>query len=257
VIGQLGQALVQWTLVPPVAESLSAARAAIDDLLWRRDIRAAAGQVALASTIRGARESAAMEGADIAHVEDSPMGRVLLAAQAVTGEAPLLADTWTSAPLQVLARLHTLAAHDHLAPDLLGRPRIAGEVSDDPLHLGPAPANPAQRLSLLADLATDSADVPAVAVAGIAHAELVGGRPFVWGSGLVGRAIVRVVFAARGVDPSLFSIPEAGMMQVGRPAYVRALRDYESGKVDEYLRWFASAVALGAQCASAEVPGQA
>lgn len=233
-----------------------AARGAIDELLWRRDIRSAAAAVTAVSKMTGARDSAAMEGADIAASEDSPMGRVLAAAQAVTGEVPAVVDIWSSAPLQAIARLHSVVAFQHLEPDRLGRPRVDGEVPDDPLNLGPAPAGVATRLTLLAGLVADSHEVPAIAVAGIAHAELAGARPFAWGSGLVGRAIVRVVLAARGVDPSLFSIPEAGMIQVGRPAYVRALRAYEGGSVDEYLVWFCQAITLGAQRAAADVPSQ-
>ena len=254
--GHLAQAVVRWAEVPEVANALTTARAAIDELLWRRDIRSAAAEVTAASKITGARDSAAIEGADIAANEDSPMGRVLAAAQAVTGEVPAVLDTWSSAPLQVLARLHSVAAFQHVAPDQLGRPRVGGETADDPLNVGPAPENTALRLTLLADLVADSTDVSALAVAGIAHAEIAGARPFVWGSGLVGRAIVRVVMAARGVDPSSFSIPEAGMMQLGRPAYVRALRAYEAGNVDDYLVWFGQAISLGAQRASAHVPGQ-
>lgn len=254
--GQLAHAALAWSQVPQVDEALVAARGAIDELLWRRDIRSAAAEVTAVSKMIGARDSAAMEGADIAAAENSPMGRVLAAAQAVTGEVPAVVDTWSSAPLQALARLHSVVAFQQVEPDRLGRPRVEGEVPDDPLNLGTAPANVSRRLTLLADLVAQATEVPALTVAGIAHAELAGARPFVWGSGLVGRAIVRVVLAARGVDPSLFSIPEAGMMQVGRPAYVRALRAYESGSVDEYLVWFCQAIALGAQRAAADVPGQ-
>ena len=243
---------MRWSQLPSVAEALLQARGSIDELLWRRDVRSEAASVTAASKVRGSRESAAMEGADVATTEDSPMGRVLASAQAVTGEAPAVVDVWSSAPLQALARLHAVAGFGHLPPDQLGRPRLSGEVPDDPLNLGPAPdaLAAAGRLGLLADLVADSPQVPALAIAGIAHAELVGVRPFGWGSGVVGRAVVRVVLAARGVDPSLFSIPEAGMMQLGRPTYVRALRSYLDGNVDEYLIWFGRAVALGAQSAS-------
>ena len=256
--GQLAQAAQRWSQLPHVAEALSEARGSIDELLWRRDIRSAAASVTAASKMRGSRESAAMEGADIATAEDSPMGRVLAAAQAVTGEVPAVVDVWRSAPLQALARLHSLVGYGHLPSDELGRPRVVDETPDDPLNLGPAPEAIAAsgRLALLAELVAESPQVPALVIAGIAHAELVGVRPFVWGSGLVGRAVVRVVLASRGVDPSLFSIPEAGMMQLGRPAYVRALRSYLDGSVDEYLIWFGRAVTLGAQSASAGVPRQ-
>lgn len=239
----------RWADLPDVSDRLTAARSAVDALLWRRDIRAAAAEVTAESRARGARESAAMDGADIAAPERSPMGRVLASAQAVTGEVPFVIDTWSNAPLQVLARLHVVAAHDHLPADSVGRPRVEHEPADDPLHLGPAPEplTAARRLTLLADLVSGSTQVPALVVAGIAHAEIVGGRPFAWGCGLIGRAVVRVVLAARGVDPSLFSVPEAGMLHLGRPAYVRALRSYEDGDVAPYLMWFADAVRWGAE----------
>jgi hypothetical protein len=87
-------------------------------------------------------------------------------------------------------------------------------------------------------------------VAAIAHAELAIVRPFAWGSGLLARASTRLVLAARGVDPSLFSIPEHGMLELGRPAYVKALRGYATGSpagVSEFIVWQATAVAMGAK----------
>lgn len=238
----------RWADLPDVSDRLAAARAAVDRLLWRRDIRAAAAEVTAESRARGSFESAAMDGADIAAPEHSPMGRVLASAQAVTGEVPGVIETWPYAPLQVLARLHAVAAYGHLPPDSLGRPRLEHEPVDDPLHLGPAPdaATAARRLALLAELVTGSPQVPALVVAGIAHAEIVSARPFGWGCGLIGRAVVRVVMAARGVDPSLFSVPEAGMLHAGRPSYVRALRSYEESDVATYLMWFADAIRHGA-----------
>jgi hypothetical protein len=248
----------RWLDAPEVSDALTEARGAIDELLWSRDIRAQAAAVSAFSRIRGAHDSAAMEGADIAAAENSPMGRVVAAAAAITGEAPALVDVWGTAPLQALARLHAVAAHEHLPTEQLGRPRVDDEAADDPLNLGAAPDAVAasRRLTLLADIASVPTEVPALLVAGIIHAELVSARPFAWGSGLVGRAAVRLVLASRGVDPSLFSIPESGMMNVGRPAYVRALRSYEKGEVDKYLIWFAQAVWSGAQSASAGVPGE-
>lgn len=72
-----------------------------------------------------------------------------------------------------------------------------------------------------------------------------------WGSGLLARASVRLVLAGRGVDPSLFSIPEHGMLKPWEgPAHVAALRDYASGTpagVTSFIVWQATAVALGAR----------
>ena len=151
--GHIASAAARWSQVPQVAEVLDASRRSIDDVLWRRDIRVSAAQVAASSRIRGARESAAMEGADIGALEDSPMGRVLASAQAITGEAPAVVDVWSVAPLQALARLHSVVAFGHSPADELGRPRVSGEIPDDPLLLGAAPeaSVASRRLSLVGD----------------------------------------------------------------------------------------------------------
>lgn len=253
------EAIQRIVEIPGLRDELDAARSAIDELLWRRDVRGSASEFAAGSRARGSRDSAAMDGADIFEVDDSPMGRVLGAAAAITAEVPAQVDVFTKAPLQALARLHAVAAADEVSEPQLGRPRVDGETADDPLRFGDAPParEAAGRLALLGDLVTQSANAPALAIAGIVHAELLTARPFVWGSGLVGRASVRLVLAGRGVDPSLFSVPETGMMNVGRPAYVRALRDYVAGDMVAYFRWFATAIASGAQAATPGVPGEA
>lgn len=234
-----------------VSAALLAAREEVDALLWRRDVRGAAAEVASASVQRGARDSAAIDGADLALPDESPMGRVLESALRLTAAVPTQVDVFGTAPLQALAHLHALTAHGFVADDDLGRPR-SGDEADDPLNLGalvPAQAA-ARRLATLADTLTAPTQAPAMLVAGIAHAELAVVRPFAWGSGLLARASVRLVLASRGVDPSLFSIPEHGMLELGRPAYVAALRAYASGSADgvcDFLVWHATAVALGAR----------
>ncbi len=234
-----------------VAAASVAAREEVDALLWRRDVRGAAAEVAAASVERGARDSAAIDGADIALVEDSPMGRVLDAALRLTAAVPSQVDVFTTAPLQALAHLHALAAHGFVDDDELGRPR-SSDRADDPLALGPLPPSgvAADRLALLAATLTTPTEAPALVVAAIAHAELAVLRPFAWGSGLVARATTRLVMASRGVDPSLFSIPERGMLEQGRPAYVRALRAYATGTregVSDFIVWHAVSVGLGAR----------
>lgn len=236
---------------PDVAVALAAGLSEIDALLWRRDVRAAAAQVAAASVERGARDSAAIDGADVVVVDSSPMGRVLDASLRLTAAVPSQVDVFSSAPLQALAQLHAVVAHGFVADDQLGRPR-AFESADDPLRLGPLPPSrvAADRLAGLADLLTRPTVAPALLVAAIAHAEIASVRPFAWGSGLLARAAVRLVLAARSVDPSLFSIPEHGMLQMGRPAYVSAMRAYASGTpagVGEYVVWHSTALAMGAR----------
>lgn len=234
------------------AAVLQGARDDIDAVLWRRDVRANAAVVAGASLARGARDSAAVDGADTAVVDDSPMGRVLAAAQRVTAAAPGQAETWGRAPLQVLAHLHVLTGRGMVDEEELGRPRSGGSA-DDPLNLGtlPADATPVgPHLVRLADWVSRSQDVPALVVAALVHAELMQLRPFTWGSGLVARASVRCVLVARGLDPSMFTIPELGMLEQGRGAYVNAIRGYASGDpagLAASVRWFATAIGLGAR----------
>lgn len=243
---------------PDVAAALSAALSEIDALLWRRDVRAAAAQVAAASVERGARDSAAIDGADVVVVDSSPMGRVLDASLRLTAAVPAQVEVFTSAPLQAWAHLHAVVAHGFVADDQLGRPR-AFEAADDPLHLGPLPPAgvAADRLAGLADLLTRRTEAPALLVAAVVHAELASVRPFAWGSGLLARASVRLVLAARGVDPSMFSIPEHGMFEMGRPAYVAAMRAYATGTptgVSDYVVWHSTALAMGAKAVSAPTP---
>ena len=243
--------LAELATDPATAEILAAARAEIDALLWRRDVRSNAVEVAASSMERGARDSAAIDGADLAVVDDSPMGRVLDAAIRLTAAVPGQVEVFATAPLQALAHLHALTATGFVPDDELGRPR-AGDLADDPLNLGAVPpaAAASGRLSLLARTLTTPTEAPALLVAAIAHAELAVVRPFTWGSDLVARAAVRLVIAGRGVDPSLFSIPEHGMFEMGRPAYVRALQGYSSGTREGVLAfnsWHTTACAMGAK----------
>ena len=55
-------------------------------------------------------------------------GGALRVAQALEGGATALVGVWQRAPLQALARLHTLAAADLVDDERLGRPRTDPDV---------------------------------------------------------------------------------------------------------------------------------
>ena len=233
----------------------------MDRLLWDRGVRARAAEIVAASALTGARDSAALEGADVtldlvrAGLDDSPLGRAVASSLAVTSAVPSQVDAWTRAPLQVLAHLHAIAARGFEDEGALGRPRQQDEVVDA-LHSGaPLPwGQVPDRLVGLADVLTRPTSAPAILVAAIAHGELMAVQPFRWGSGLIARATVRLVIASRGVDPDLLGCPEAGMFSLGRSSYVTALRGYRSGEPDgvaDWIRWNASAIGFGA---SADAP---
>src|SRR4051812_22880394 len=120
--------------LPGVADAVEASRAAVDRLRSARVLRRQAEQVAAESALRGARASAALEGADLpldavrrvlraGGVFPGPEGPHVQGALRVAIEVGQQKDTWRRAPLQVLARLHSLAAADLSRPDELGRPR--------------------------------------------------------------------------------------------------------------------------------------
>ena len=239
--------IAQWKLVQ---ELTGAARADIDELLWRRDVRAASREVTQSSIARGGADSAALEGADLVGVEQSPMGKVLAASLAVTAEAPRMSEIWPNAPLQVITGLHTLVAKEFVDVQELARPRLT-QKADDPLHIGSLPQHqeiPGALMRLSQQCSTTR--VPAVLEAGYVHGEIMRLRPFTWGSGLVARATVRPALSARSVDPSNFSIPENGMFESTRTAYVTAIRDFSTGTqagIESYFEWFSASLGLGAR----------
>lgn len=244
--------------LPGVADAVTAARTAVDEVLWDRGVRARAGEVVSSSRMRGGWASAAIDGAEVRPdalvsgdaLDGSPIGRVVAAALAVQVETPTLVDTFGRAPLQALSRLHAVASTGFVADDLRGRLRTTDEA-DDPLRLGGLPpyAEASRRTTQLAALLTRPTEAPALVVAAVAHGEIAVLRPFAWGSGLVARSATRLVLAARGLDPDGLTVPEAGLYAAGRPAYAEALRAYASGAPEGVARWIvlhADAVRVGA-----------
>jgi hypothetical protein len=223
--------------LPGVPDAVARARAAVDVLLANRTLRRRSADVSAESSLRGAWASACLSGDEVA-VEDvrsgacagDPVVQGALRAQAAIGT---LADTWTRAPRQALARLHALAAADLLASDELGRPR----------------PGTAERLDTLAAvLAATSA--PAVVVAGIVHGELLGLDAFAPVSGVVARVAVRLTLVDRGLDPKSLVVIEAGHRELGVVEYADAIAAYRSSAPEGIARWLvhcADAVVAGAQ----------
>lgn len=228
-----------------LAEAVDRARDAIDRLRGHRVLRRAAEKVASESALRGARASAALEGAgvplDVLRRTVTAGGRlpaaeepVVRGALRVAAEVGALRGTWERAPLQALARLHALAAADLVAdPQVLGRPEP-----------GAAP-----RLRALAEALTAPTSAPALVVAAVVHAEIATGGAFPAGGGLVARAAARLTLITRGLDPSAVSVPEVGHVDAGPGAYDQALAAYRAGG-DGLRGWVlhcAEAVVLGAR----------
>jgi hypothetical protein len=232
--------------LPGVEDAVERARAAVDGLRGHRVLRRSAERVASESALRGARASAALEGADlpldVVRRTVSAGGRlpaegeaVVQGALRVAAELGPLQATWQRAPLQAVARLHTLAASDLVAdPDDLGRP--------DP--------GAGRRLSALGDLLTTPSTAPALVVAAVVHGELATMGAFDRGAGVVARAAARLTLVGRGLDPTALTAPEVGHVELGPDVYRAALQSYAAGGADGIAEWVAhcaEAVVLGAR----------
>jgi hypothetical protein len=239
--------LANLVWLPDVAPAVDEAREAIDRLRGHRVLRRQAEKVATESALRGARASAALEGADLGLdvVRRSVQGGGVLP----EGEAPIvqgalrvaaelgsMKDTWTRAPLQALARLHALAASGLTPAASLGRPRPGG--------------GRAERLAALGVLLTTPSAAPAVVVAAVVHGELLAVDAFDGANGVVARAAARLVLVTRGFDPGGLSAPEVGHFELGISAYDEAAAGYARGGAEGLAGWVthcAEACVLGAR----------
>ena len=256
-----GDPLAAVAALPGVAEAVAVARVAVDVARAHPVLRRRGAEVAAESALRGARASAALEGAVIdlpalreavrrgavagadqgtppSAGADAPLitgadAALIFGAVRVSAELASLAPTWRRAPLQVLARLHLLAATGLLEPDRLGRPRGPGDPGDRAFPAREAAA----RLDQLVRLLIAPTSAPALVVAAIAHGELLAISAFPAADGVLARAVSRLLLITRGLDPASIAVPEVGHLEMGPQAYVAALSDYVTGGTAGVARW--------------------
>lgn len=253
--------------LPGVPEAVAEVRKAVDRLYGHRVMRRRAAEVTSEAALRGARGSAALEGADWPLEEvrrrtdfgADDDARTVGAALRLAAEAGQLLSIWRHSPLQVLARLHLLAVGD--TDPSAGRPRGVGEpagpafpaelkategvgAADEAGDLPPAPSaeEAAARLDQLAQLLAARSDrpsggAPALVVAAVVHGELLALRPFSAYNGLVARAAQRIVLIAEGLDPKAICPADVGLAELGTAAYRNALQGYLSGTPEGMARW--------------------
>lgn len=198
-----------------VPSAFASARDGIDVMLRDRGLRRTSPETTAESLLRGAHASAVLagSGSTLAEVRDGEGDAAAGDAVRVATELLGLAPTLRTAPLQALARLHTLAATASQPPDRRGRPRDG---------------DGARRLRGVADLLTTPTSAPALLVAAVVHAELATAACFGSHDGLVARAVERLVAVARGVDEKSLVVPEAGHLAL-RAEYESNLRGYAEG----------------------------
>ena len=227
--------------LPGVADAAEAARAALGRAHRHRANLRNWPRTAAESAIRGARSSSSLDGggvqidaaAGIPH--DSVLAGALRVGQALEGGSTAMVGVWQRAPLQALARLHSLAAADLVDEQRLGRPRQVPEV--------------AARLDLLTRLVTGESSVGAPILAAVAHGELLALMPFGSADGVVARGVSRLVTIATGLDPHGLGVPEVYWLRRAEE-YRSAAAGFatgDSGAVGEWLLHCCRALEDGAR----------
>lgn len=220
-----GDPLAPLLDLPEVAPALDGARAAVDRALRHRALRRSGGAVAAEVGLRSAVASAALEGHahDLESVRDGVItDPVVQGALRVTAALDGLSGTWPKAPRQVLAKLHTLAARDVLAPHRLGRPNDAG---------------PAARLDTLATLIAGDPRTPTLLLAAVVHGELLALRAFDGPNGVLARAAARLTLISGGLDPRGLLAVDVGH-RAREPEYIGAAGAFATGTPDGLRSWF-------------------
>ena len=252
--------------LPGVSAAVTDARETCTALRWHPALRRRIPEAAAESRVRGARASAALDGAEFAVdlVRDlmrgavawpdpiGPLEQGLRSAVLATAETERIGPQVRSAPAGALARLHVAAAAGVSDPDDVGRPRVDGQDSRELMELGPAPDadQAAERMRAVAALVGDPQGAPVLVLAAVVHAEIATARPFVRGNAVVARAFERAILKDGGVDPTGVAVPEWGHGRRGAVDYLGALSAYGTGTTDGVRLWLihcAEAVAAGAQ----------
>lgn len=234
-------ALEPLVALPGVDGRLAAARTAVDAALRHPALRRSGGPLAAEVGLRSAVASAALEGHayDLADVRAGTVtDPVVQGALRVSAALDGLTALWPTAPRQVLARLHLLAARGCAGvPDaMLGRPVGSAAI--------------AARLEALCGVVTAPAGrTPALLRAAVVHGELLALRPFAGPNGVVARAAARLSLIADGLDPRGLLVPEVGHL-AREPEYVGAANAFSTGTPDGLRSWIghcAAAVEVAAQ----------
>jgi hypothetical protein len=219
-----------------VPSGYAAARDGIDVMLRDRGLRRTSPEMTAESLLRGAHASAVLEGstATLAQLREGAGDAVATDAVRMSASLLALAPLLKTAPLQAIARIHSVVGAASLDPEELGRPRDAAS---------------ADRLRGVSELLLAQTSAPALLVAAVVHADLATAAPFASHNGIVARAVERLVLVSRGVDAKSLVVPEAGHLAL-RAQYESNLGAYRDGGprgVHAWVLYASEAYAAGAE----------
>lgn len=225
-----GDLLAPLSALPGVAAAGDEAREALGRAHRHRANLRGWPKTAAEAALRAARASSVLDGGPLKFSTpesdgagtDPVLAGALRVAEALEGGEGALVGVWRRAPLQAIAKLHTLAAADLVDAGELGRPRRDADVG--------------RRLELLADVATRANRVPATVLAAVVHGELLTLQPFGSADGVVARGVSRLVTMASGLDPHGLGVPEVHWMRRSGD-YRTAARGFASGTPEGLAAW--------------------
>lgn len=209
--------------LPGVREAVAAAREAVDQVHGHQANRRGWPTTAAEASVRAARASAALDGAEIeipvtGEVNEPHLAGALRIAESI---GPML-PTWQRAPMQALAKLHVLAATDLVDDEALGRPRPGRGIS--------------RRLDLLAELVAGGTSVPGPVLVAVVHGELLALSPFQSANGVVARAAARLTMIGTGLDPKGLTVPEVFFLRRS-DRYRAGAAAFKTGTDDGLTEW--------------------
>jgi len=204
-----------------VAEAAKKAQDAVF-AVHRLPVNLRGSATAAEASVRAARASAALDGADPEIPDDAEVKDPVLAGALRVAEAgESLLATWRRAPRQALARMHVLAAAD---------------LVSDQNSLGRPAADAGARLDLLTQLVTGGTAAPGAVLTAIVHGELLTLRAFGAADGVIARAAARLTMTATGVDPKGLSVPEVAYFRRAT-RYTEAAAAFASGTPEGVREW--------------------
>lgn len=219
-----------------VPSAFAATRDGIDALLRDRGLRRSTPEDTARAVLLGAAASASLEGDEVTaeDLSEGGGGPVARGVLQMSGELLGLLPEWRRSPVQVIARLHAVAA------------AASGPAAEPGRPVSPEGA---ARLHELARQLARPTRAPALVVAAVVHAEIAAAAAFASHNGVVARAAERLVLVASGVDPASVTVPEAGHAATPR-SYQQVLSGYAAGDTDGVHQWLlyaADAFARGAE----------
>jgi hypothetical protein len=201
-----------------IADAVKGARAAVDGAYKHPALRRKGGPVAAEISLRCAVASASLHspGYQLELVRaGTVLDPVLQGALRVAEALPAMTARWETAPRQVLARLHVLAATGLLPAQALGRPSASldGVCS----HILARSGDPIIR-------------------AAVVHGELLALNAFESVNGILARAAARLTLVASGLDPRGLIATE--VIHLARePEYIGAAGAFATGTPDGIRSW--------------------